>query len=843
MRKFSSAASTQDSEATLKHTPFGEQGSGFYTDATRGCFDVLARLEKPVLDAVDAALSQRTAVGDFTTPFRLADYGTADAGTSMPLVRSCIAKVRATRGFEDTPVEVLYEDQPGNDWVSVFNRTQGTVSTPNVPDSVRGLSDLNNVVVLASGVSFYQPCFSAGSVDVAFCATAFHWLRSTPCTIPDALHSAASEDPTAVKAYMAQADTDWRQILEARGRELKPGGRIIIANFAKDVEGQFLGKTHRTQSMHHNFADIWSGLVTPEEFAATNFPNQYRSLEECTSPFGVQGTGLFAGLKILEAETDVVKCPYLDSYLAGSSKRTPLEQALYFHNTTRTWSNSTFLAGLGAHRTNEEKNALVDALFEGYVQRIAANPDKHGMDYVHSHLTLEKQSATVVGGGGSGGGALKKSAPALAPKAGATEWCGPFPDSTAAAQMLPNERGCGGLLMRSFQDFDIYVGSALGTAQPLTAKRPGNGGMRILNYATPEKAQEAAIALAQGMEIKHTMYNTGFAGAKVVVNVSSDKVIENKESLLAATATLLQDLEGSMYTGCDINSTAEDMEHLATQCPYVLAGIGNRLLNPNDATSFGVLGALEAVTAEKYGGLKNARFVIHGCGNVGGTVARELVAAGATVSVIDVAPGRAASITGATDISEAVLAAGPDGWAAALPPHDIFVPCSMSQIITTKVATDLPASAIIGATNQPFATAEAEAAFAARGALFVPECITSAGAILADSIEHFSEEAFAAADPSLIYRFCHDTVSRKTVEAMKLASLADKPVAKLIPDLISYVADSVIGRDFESWKARMNTNTDTVAATAASGSTRFHLGSLLPPLSSHSQPAVARTFS
>jgi len=828
-------------EATLKHTPFGQRGSGFYTDATRGCFDVLARLEKPLLAAVEVALSRRQVAGDFTTPFRIADFGTADAGTSMPLVRTCIAKVRATRGFETTPVEVLYEDQPNNDWASVFNRTQGVLSTPNVPDAACGLSDLQNVIVLASGVSFYKPCFSAGSLDVAFCSTAFHWLTATPCIIPDALHSAASEDAAAVEAYRAMADVNWRQIIEARGRELKPGGRMIIANFAKDDEGQYLGTTHRTQSMHHNFADIWKGLVTPEEFAATNFPNQYRSLEECTAPFGSSGSGIFAGLKILDAETAVVPCPYLDSHLADPTKRTSLEQAMYFHNTTRTWSNSTFVAGLSAHRSDEEKSAIVDALFDSYAQRIAENPEKHGMDYVHSYLTLEKQEA-VVGGGGSGG-ALNRSNPARASHPSMSGWSAALPDSTAAAQMLPNERGCSEVLMRSHPDFDIYIGAALGKARPLSPELPGNGGMRIWNYESSVKAQEAAVALSQGMEVKHRVYNTGFAGAKVVVNAKSDAVIQDKEKLMELTATFLNDLNGSMYTGCDINSTTMDMDNMAKQCPYVLAGIGNRELNPNEATAHGVLGALQSVADAKYGGLKNTRFVVHGCGNVGSVVARELVAAGAKVSVCDNSPGRSSTITGATDISEAVMALGSNDWSAALPVHDIFVPCSMSQIITTAVSTNLPATAIVGATNQPFATAEAEAAFASRGHLFVPECITSAGAILADSVEHFAQAEFAAADPSLICDFCNDAVSEKTIESMKMAAMNKTTVAKCIPDLISSSdTGAVIGNEFKSWLAKKQSSSMESAGKGFMESAEL-LHGMLRAQPSTKGPSSARMFS
>ena len=50
---------------------------------------------------------------------------------------------------------------------------------------------------------------------------------------------------------------------------------MVLVNFAKDENGYFLGTSGRVaESMHHNFANIWRELVTPEEFEATNFPNQ-----------------------------------------------------------------------------------------------------------------------------------------------------------------------------------------------------------------------------------------------------------------------------------------------------------------------------------------------------------------------------------------------------------------------------------------------------------------------------------------------------------------------------------------------------------------------------------------
>lgn len=74
------------------------------------------------------------------------------------------------------------------------------------------------------------------------------------------------------------------------------------------------------------------------------------------------------------------------------------------------------------------------------------------------------------------------------------------------------------------------------------------------------------------------MFNTGFAGAKVVCNAS--KVAGgissiNKDELMDATSKLLKDLDGVMYTGCDMNTTLDDMSYLADKCDYVLAAIQN----------------------------------------------------------------------------------------------------------------------------------------------------------------------------------------------------------------------------------------------------------------------------
>ena len=208
-------------ESGGKHVPFGEAGTGAYTALTKGCFDVIGGCEALATLAVDRALAARQAQGTVGSTFTIADFGTADGGTSLPLLRTLVAHVRAAD--PGAPIVVAYEDQAQNDWASVFHLTQG--SLPNGPPTYLDGS-VDNVYVLASGTSFYNQCLPPASVDFSFSATAMHWLTQLPCAIPDALHSACTSDAAALTAFEAQAAVDWERIMLMRAAELKPGGQM-----------------------------------------------------------------------------------------------------------------------------------------------------------------------------------------------------------------------------------------------------------------------------------------------------------------------------------------------------------------------------------------------------------------------------------------------------------------------------------------------------------------------------------------------------------------------------------------------------------------------------------------
>lgn len=253
---------------------------------------------------------------------------------------------------------------------------------------------------------------------------------------------------------------------------------------------------------------------------------------------------------------------------------------------------------------------------------------------------------------------------------------------------------------------------------------------------------------------------------------------------------MLASLKGKMYTGCDMNTTAKDMDYLSERCldhggsDYVLAAIGNKECCPNTATAFGVFGAIEAAMG---GNVAGKRLLVHGCGGVGSVVARLLVQHGAEhVATVDTIPERAA-LDGCVNVS-----AETEWWAG---DYNAIVPCSYSGLLTDKLR--LSADAVVGATNLPFATRAAQEAAEAT-LTFVPEGVSSAGAVIVDSVEHYSRDHFIEAKPELLYEFARETVRAKTLELLESAREANTAPSKIIAEIAEPRTTDPIGRRFQA---------------------------------------------
>jgi hypothetical protein len=181
----------------------------------------------------------------------------------------------------------------------------------------------------------------------------------------------------------------------APNAELVSGGRLVLLNFGIDEKGRYLGHTGGV-SMFDMFNRLWrelatEGLITEAEYANTNFPQVYRTIEEFLAPLKDPASAAYrAGLRLEHVESRHLVCPYAKGF---AEHGLPEKFANDYIPTLRSWSEPTFAAGLSGTRPAPERMRILDEFFARYRDAVAAAPKGHGMDYIHVHLVCRKVSA------------------------------------------------------------------------------------------------------------------------------------------------------------------------------------------------------------------------------------------------------------------------------------------------------------------------------------------------------------------------------------------------------------------------------------------------------------------
>lgn len=354
------------------HVPYGEVGQAFYSKLTLGCFDVCWNSQ----DMISEAIRGQGAIG---ATYRMADFGAADGGPEMPLVHAIKDMLPPS-----TELEVCFEDQANNDFKSLFYLANGVEK---LPRTSRGecppLSAREGIFFTGCGRTFFDQCLPAASVDLCTSFTAVHWLSKVPCALADAVHHSTTKDEAGKRAFAEQAEKDWYTILGHRAKELKKGGRMMIATLATDPKGRTLGYNMEPgfPAMFAEFNRHWKamadeGLITKAEYINATIPNYYRTEAEVRKPFD-DGS---LGLKLHKIEWRQTLCPF------GRGLGSPAEVV----GTMRTWSNSSFYSGLAASRPEAERKALVDEMYNRYIATVASDPAHYQMDYTHAYILAEK---------------------------------------------------------------------------------------------------------------------------------------------------------------------------------------------------------------------------------------------------------------------------------------------------------------------------------------------------------------------------------------------------------------------------------------------------------------------
>ncbi len=228
----------------------------------------------------------------------------------------------------------------------------------------------------------------------------------------------------------------------------------------------------------------------------------------------------------------------------------------------------------------------------------------------------------------------------------------------------------------------------------------GNGGTRMLNYASVEEGIKDATRLVNVMTKKCVMigkkYNGGYSGGKGVImgNLATQK---NPE-MLRRYGKFVQTINGRFQTGTDLNINLEDIEYMAEQSKFI-DGLKEGLGDTAIPTAYGILLAMKELCKWKYGSksLKDKVIAVQGAGSVGKDLVRQLVKEGAEVIVTDVN-------------SEILHSVGKEFNVKTVSPEniyavkcDIFSPNACGGILTQENIKKLNCKMVIGAANNPLA--------------------------------------------------------------------------------------------------------------------------------------------
>ncbi|WP_284749186.1 Glu/Leu/Phe/Val dehydrogenase dimerization domain-containing protein [Amycolatopsis sp. RTGN1] len=258
-----------------------------------------------------------------------------------------------------------------------------------------------------------------------------------------------------------------------------------------------------------------------------------------------------------------------------------------------------------------------------------------------------------------------------------------------------------------------------------SALGPAVGGCRLKPYATLNQAIDDVLRLSAAMTAKCAVAGLAFGGGKSVIALEPGRVLSpaGRRDVLLDHADLVAEFGGGYLAGPDVGTGPADMLVLrevsafAFCTPESAGGTGSS----SGPAAVGVLAALRGALGSP--DMTGRRVVISGYGSVGAHLAASLQQAGADVVVSDIDPAKRA---GAEQ--------GGLSWVepekALTLTADVVIPAAVGGVLSPETVARLDTPLVVGPANNQLTEDAVAEDLAARGVLWVPDYVASAGGIL-----------------------------------------------------------------------------------------------------------------
>lgn len=343
-----------------------------------GTYTASSRLQAAGLTGALAIFEEAANVVPLPTqpnPIVIADYGAATAHNSLLPICAAIAVLRK-RTRNDHCIYVAHTDVPENDFTAMFR------TLAEDPDSYLAKDPAS--FASAIGRSFYQQILPSSSVNLGWSSWAIQWLSRVPSPIPDHIQVAYSDDETVRAKYAKQAAHDWHEFIAFRGRELAPGGRLVVMTMAVDDDGEF-GYRPMFAALLDALDELeGAGLITAEEIHRMSIPVVGRKASDFFTPFAPSGR--FEQLEIDHLEVFNAEDRFWSQYKVDRDEKVfGAQWASFVRASVFPTLAAALDGGIGDARTTQ----FLDRLETGVAERLAASPEQ--MQIPLAHLVLIKR--------------------------------------------------------------------------------------------------------------------------------------------------------------------------------------------------------------------------------------------------------------------------------------------------------------------------------------------------------------------------------------------------------------------------------------------------------------------
>ncbi|HEY6649501.1 MAG TPA: SAM-dependent methyltransferase [Mycobacterium sp.] len=295
-------------------------------------------------------------------PIVIADYGASTGHNSLLPIGAAIAVLRK-RTRPEHSILVAHTDVADNDFTVMFQTLEEDPDSYLKKDAASFAS--------AIGRSFFTQILPSNSVNLGWTSWAIQWLGRVPTVVPDHLVAACSGDENVKAAYAKQGAFDWHEFVAFRGRELCPGGRLVVLTTATGEDGEF-GHRPLFSGVLAELTDLVAqGLVTEDEVHRMCIPIISRRAADFLSPFAPKGR--FERVEIEHLEVFDAEDRFWTQYQVDRDAKAFGAQWAAF---ARASVFPTMASALDGGRADPRCAEFMNRLEAGVAARMAAEPEE-----------------------------------------------------------------------------------------------------------------------------------------------------------------------------------------------------------------------------------------------------------------------------------------------------------------------------------------------------------------------------------------------------------------------------------------------------------------------------------